>query len=111
VLWFVGWHGGAIHAVHKLFDQHSGDVWVVLLIDAQNVFNSVNCMTALWNAGVLWPRCSCFLFNTYWGYTRLFVQGSDQVLLSSVTQGDPLLMMMYAVAVLSLIHSLEDSHQ
>jgi len=43
----------------------------------------------------------------------LFVQGSDQVLLSKegVTQGDPLLMMMHAVAVLPLICSLEDSHQ
>jgi len=43
----------------------------------------------------------------------LFVQGSDQILLSKkgVTQGDLLLMMMHAVAVLPLICSLEDSHQ
>jgi len=70
-------------------------------------------MTALWNARVLWPWCSRFLFNTHQGYARLFVQGSDQVLLSreGVTQGDPLSMMMYAFAVIPLICSLEDSHQ
>jgi len=39
-------------------------------------------MTTSWNARILWPRCSHFLFNTYQGYARLFVQGSDQVLLS-----------------------------
>jgi len=38
---------GAIHAVCELFDQHSGDSWGVLLVGAQNAFNSVNCMTAL----------------------------------------------------------------
>jgi len=102
---------GAIHVVRELFDQHSGDGWGVLLVDARNAFNSVKGMSTLWNARILWPWCSCFLFNTYWGYARLFVQGSDQVLLSKegVTQGDPLSMMMYAVAVLPLIRSLEDS--
>ena len=104
---------GAIHAVCELFDRHSDDGWGVLLVDAKNAFNSVNRVAALWNARVLWPRCSRFLFNTYRGYARLFVQGSDQVLLSKegVTQGDPLSMMMYAVAVLPLIHSLDDSHR
>jgi len=88
----VGWNGGAIHATRELFDQHSGDGWRVLLVDAWNAFNSVNCMSALWNARILWPQCSRFLFNTYRGYVRLFVQGFDQVLLSKegVTQGDPL---------------------
>ena len=72
---------GAIHVVWELFDLHSDDSWGVLLVDARNAFNSVNHVAALWNARVLWPRCSRFLFNTYWGYARLFVQGSDQFLL------------------------------
>ena len=100
---------GAIHAVRELFDLHSDDGWGVLLVDARNAFNSVNRVAALWNARVLWlPR---FLFNSYHGYARLFIQGSDHFLLSKerVTQGDPLSMMLYAVAVLPLIHSLEDS--
>ena len=104
---------GAIHAVSELFDLHTGDDWGVLLVDAQNAFNSVNCMAALCNARILWPQCSRCLFNTYQGYIGLFVQGSDQVLLSKegVTHGDPLLMMMYAVSLPLLSCSLEDSHQ
>ena len=41
----------------------------------------------------------------------MFIQGSDHFLLSKegVTQGDPLSMMLYAVTVLPLIRSLEDS--
>ena len=102
---------GAIHAVRELFDLHSDDGWGVLLVDARNAFNSVNRVAALWNARVLWLWCSHFLFNSYRGYARLLIQGSDHFLLSKegVMQGDPLSMMLYAVAVLPLIRSLEDS--
>ena len=80
-------------------------------MDVTNAFNSVNRVAALWNARVLWPRCSRFLFNTYRGYASLLVQDGNAVnnrLLSKegVTQGDPLSMMLYAVAVLPLIRSL-----
>ena len=52
-----------------------------------------------------------FLFNTYRGYAALFLQGSSDYLLSKegVTQGDPLSMMLYAVAILPLIRSLKNS--
>ena len=103
---------GAIHAVHELFDEHCNFGRGLLLVDATNAFNSVNRVAALLIARVLWPRCSRFLFNTYRGYASLLVQGGNTVssrLLSkeSVTQGDPLSMMLYAVAVLPLIRSLK----
>ena len=102
---------GAIHAVHELFNEHCNFGWGLLLVDATNAFNSVNRVAALWNARVLWPRCSRFLFNTYCEYASLLVQDGNAVnnrLLSKegVTQGDPLSMMLYAVAVLPLIRSL-----
>ena len=56
---------GAIHAMSALYDDHSNDGWGFLLMDATNAFNSVNRAAALWNARVLWPSCSHFLFNTY----------------------------------------------
>ena len=56
--------------------------WGFLLIDATNAFNSVNRVAALWNARVLWPSCSHFLFNTYRGYTFLLLKTSDKMLLS-----------------------------
>ena len=97
---------GAIHAVHELFDLCSDDSWRILLVDTQFVFNSVNCITALWNVRVLWQCCSRFSFNSNWGYARLFILESDHFLLSKrgLTQGDPLSMMLYAVAILPLNH-------
>ena len=98
----------SIHAVHELFDEHYNLGWGLLLVDATNAFNSVNRVAALWNARVLWPRCSRYLFNTYRGYASLLLQDGSKSLLSKegVTQGDPLSMMLYAVAVLPLIRSL-----
>ena len=50
------------------------------------------------------------MFNTYRGYAALFLQGSSDYLLSKegVTQGDPLSMMLYTVAILPLIHCLKN---
>ena len=93
----------------ELYTQHSGNGWGLLLVDAKNAFNMVNRVAALWNARVLWPRCSRFLFNTYRGFARLVLRGSDECLFSKegVTQGDPLSMLIYAVALLSLVKSLK----
>ena len=100
----------AFHAVKELFNLNCDAGWGLLLVDVKNAFNSLNQVAALWNARVLWPRCSRFLFNTYRGYAALFLQRSSDYLLSKegITQGDPLSMMLYAVAILPLIHSLKN---
>ena len=80
------------------------------MVDAENAFNSLNRIAALWNACVLWPRCSQFLFNTYQGWAALVVHSTQLQLYSKegVTQGDSLSMLMYAVSSLPLSSSLED---
>ena len=87
---------GAVHATNDLFAQHHDSVpgWGVLLVDASNAFNSLNRSALLWNARVLWPRCSRFLFNTYRGWAVLYVRGAAELLYSreGVTQGGPLSM-------------------
>ena len=103
---------GAVHAMNDLFALHSNSAtgWGVLLVDASNAFNTINRVALLWNARILWTRCSRFLFNTYQGWAALVIRGSDKFLFSreGVTQGDPLSMFMYAIGTLPLIQSLRN---
>ena len=98
---------GAVHAMVDLLGENcaSPSGWGVLLVDASNAFNCLNQSALLWNARILWTRCSCFLFNTYLRWAPLIVRGSDEFLFSheGVTQGDPLFMFLYAVGNLPLI--------
>ena len=98
---------GAVHAMNDLFALHSNSAtgWGVLFVDASNAFNTINRVALLWNARILWTRCSCFLFNTYQGWATLVIRGSVKFLFSreGVTQGDPLSMFMYAIGTLPLI--------
>ena len=78
------------------------------MVDAKNAFNSVNRVVGLWNARIYWPRCSRFLFNIYRGFSSLWVNENTEPLYSKegVTQGDPLSMCFYAIALIPLIRSL-----
>ena len=101
---------GTIHALSDVFDDNKEDGCGMLLMDASNAFKSLNRETALWNARILWPRCSRFLFNTYRGFASLFVAGADKVIYSreGTTQGDPLAMSFYGVSLLHLIPKLKE---
>ena len=101
---------GAIHALSDVFDDNKEGGCGMLLMDASNAFNSLNREAAFWNARVLWPRCSRFLFNTYRGFASLFVAGADEVIYSrdGTTQGDPLTMFFYGVSLLPMIRKLKD---
>jgi hypothetical protein len=110
----VGVPGGteaATHAMSELYNEMIGieaGSYGMLMVDASNAFNAGNRYVALWNARILWPRCARFLFNTYRGFAFLFLQETDDtsvILLSreGVTQGDPLSMFLYSIAILPLI--------
>ena len=73
---------GEIHTLSDVFDDTKEDGWGTLFMNASNVFNSLNRETALWNARILWLRCSRFLFNTYRGFALLFIAGADEVIYS-----------------------------
>ena len=60
-----------------------------------------------------WPQYAHFLFNTYRKWLVLVFRGSSTYLYNkeSVTQGDPLSVIIYAIGSLPLIHSISDPGQ
>ena len=95
----------AIHAMRTIFEN--GDTDAALLVDASNAFNLVNRQAALHNISVLCPSFSTILRNTYSVPIRLFITGEGEISSTEgTTQGDPLAMAMYALAVTPLIRSL-----
>ena len=91
----------AVHAMNLAFNSEEANA--VLLVDASNAFNSLNRQTALRNIRVLCPSISTILINTYRQDTELFVDGSTLLSQEGTTQGDPLAMPMYAIALKPLI--------
>ena len=106
---------GGIHAMQELFveNQHEED-WGILLVDAANGFNALNRKAMLWNVRHLWPRGARFTFNCYKHWPQLVLQRTGETLpyilhsREGVTQGDPLSMYIYALALLPLVNKLED---
>ena len=95
----------AIHAMRDIFED--SNTHAALLVDATNAFNLVNRQAALHNISVLCPSFSTILRNTYGAPIRLFVTGEGELASTEgTTQGDPLAMAMYALAVTPLINSL-----
>ena len=79
----------------------------VLLVDATNAFNSLYRQAALHNISVICPPLAQILINTYRAPIRLIVTGSGEIASTEgTTQGDPLAMAMYALAITPLIHQL-----
>ena len=91
----------AIHAIRDSF--HSAQCEAVLLIDANNAFNSLNREAALRNIQILCPAFATILINTYHAATELFVQDTIIFSREGTTQGDPLAMPTYALGILPLI--------
>ena len=102
----------AIHSVNECVDgNHDTDDWGFILVDAKNAFNELNIYTMLWTVRHLWPSGCRFVFNCYSHWSTLIIRGrakSSYSLFSKagVTQGDPLSMVVYALASLPLIRKL-----
>jgi len=94
-----------VHAIRDMFDDD--DCEAALLVDATNAFNCVNREAAPHNISVLCPALSTILNNTYAQLICLFVVGEGEIpSCEGTTQGDPLAVAMYALAVVPLIQEL-----
>lgn len=99
----------AIHAMRQIFAESTTEG--VLLVDAENAFNSVNRIAALHNIEVICPSFSKVLINTYRNSIRQVIPGSGEITsCEGTTQGDPLAMAMYALALSPLIKQLQGLH-
>ena len=102
----AGQKGGceaAVHALRQAFQSSSANA--ILLVDAKNAFNSVNRQVALRNILHLCPSIARFLINTYRDGIDLFIGGQVMTSNKGTAQGDPLGMIMYALATMPLIQS------
>ena len=92
----------AVHAVSDIFDEESTDA--LLLVDADNAFNSLNRKVLLHNIIYLCPPMSTYIRNCYSSPSRLFVLGGIEISSSEgTTQGDPLAMPVYAIGITPLL--------
>ena len=94
----------AVHSVRKLFDNDTTEA--ILLVDANNAFNSLNRANALMNIRTVCPAFSTILINIYRESTELFLGANTLFSQEGTTQGDPLAMPFYALATRPLIDSL-----
>ena len=103
----------AIHAMRNIFEADETDA--ALLVDASNVFNSLNRAAALNNIRVLCPLIATYVINTYRAPARLFVVGGSELKSAEgITQGDPLAMSMNAISLqplISLLHNRSTAKQ
>ena len=103
----AGQPAGSEAGVYALANVFSSlDSEAVLLVDASNAFNQLNRQQALRNIPVLCPPLACLVTNIYRAAAPLFVGGEVIYSREGTTQGDPLAMAIFAIAVRPLIDRL-----
>ena len=95
----------AVDAMCKVFS--SPETEAAILVDASNAFNCLNREVALRNIHQLFPPLSKILTNTYRENIDLFINGETIYSQQGTTQGNPLAVAMYAIAITPLINSLK----
>ena len=99
----------AVHAVRTLFQDESTDA--AILVDASNAFNRLNRQVALRNFPTTCPALATVVTNLYREDSNLFIDGETLLSREGVTQGDPLAMAIYAVAIMPLIWRLQEGSE
>ena len=93
-----------IHAMRCIFSDDDTDA--ILLIDATNAFNALNRKAALINIHALCPSLAVVATNIYRGDADMYIEDETIRSTEGTTQGDPLSMSIYGIAILPLIKKL-----
>ena len=97
----------AVHAMTMIFAEDQTDA--LMFVDASNAFNSINRKVMLHNIQYICPSMYIYSYNSYSVTLRLFVQGGKEIISSEgTTQGDPLVMPMYAVSITPLLNKIKN---
>lgn len=105
----AGQDGGCeavVHSIRQIFAESDSEA--LLLVDAENAFNSLNREVALRNVLHLCPSLGRVLVNTYRDPVNLFVDGEVFKSAEGTTQGDLLAMAMYAICIVPLINRMSE---
>ena len=95
----------AIHSLRKEFEKPETEA--ILLIDAENAFNSLNRELALKNVEILCPALNHALANSYKHPSNIYVNNTVLTSTEATTQVDPLAMAMYGIGIIPLIELLQ----
>ena len=91
----------AIHALRCIYDLPTSEA--ILLVDASNAFNNLNRKVALLNIQHSCPSLATVLINTYRQDPEFYIEGETILSMEGMTQGDPLAMAMFALAMVPLV--------
>ncbi|KAL7519315.1 hypothetical protein ACHAWF_000225 [Thalassiosira exigua] len=99
--------GGEMEEAEAADESQGREGKVLFLVDATNGFNMLSRLGMLWTVRHCTPKLSTFAFNCYRHEVRLVCRrpGKPALILLSkegVTQGDPLAMALYGIALCPL---------
>ena len=99
----------AIHAMHTIFEDEKTEA--VLLVNAASAFNSINRQVFLHKICIICPPIATYVRNCY-TLPRLFIIGGTEIPPSEgITQRDPTVMSIYAIAIIPLILMIMELYQ
>ena len=91
-----------IHAMHAIYEDETCEA--VLPVDASNAFNSINRNVFLHNVAIICPAIAIYVRNYYSLHSQLFIIGGNEIRsCEGTTQGDPITMAVYAIAIIPMI--------
>ena len=96
-----------IHAMQAIYEDETCEA--VLLVDASNAFNSINRNVFLHNVAIICPVIALYVKNCYCLHSRHFIIGGKEIRsCEGTTQGDPIAMAVYAIAIIPMILMIVD---
>ena len=91
-----------IHAMQAIYEDETCQA--VLLVDVSSAFNSINRNVFLHNVAIMCPAIAVYVKNCYCLHSRHFIIGGNAIRsCEGTTQGDPIAMAVYAIAIIPMI--------